>query len=148
MRLRVNEGRPGRHGPLPRRYSIRSPGLAGEAPGRHLILSGPFTDAAARIRAPAGGRRGCPPGVSLEVAGTLNPYESFPIITSDLAEVDRVMKRDWYIDTVDAGLDDEQVIAYWKFGETPEEFVAWFADDADLYDFRNPSAGKKTWLGS
>ena len=93
MRLRVNEGRPGRHGPLPRRYSIRSPGLAGEAPGRHLILSGPFTDAAAPIRAPAGGRRGCPPGVSLEVAGILNPYESFPIITSDLAEVDRVIKQ-------------------------------------------------------
>jgi octaprenyl-diphosphate synthase len=30
---------------------------------------------------------------SLEVAGTLNPYESFPIITSDLAEVDRVIKQ-------------------------------------------------------
>ena len=55
-----------------------------------------------------------------------------------LAEVDRLMKRDWYIDTVDAGLHDEQVMAYWKFGETPEEFVAWFADDADLYDFNNP----------
>jgi len=29
----------------------------------------------------------------LEVAGILNPYESFPIITSDLAEVDRVIKQ-------------------------------------------------------
>jgi octaprenyl-diphosphate synthase len=41
----------------------------------------------------AGSTPGCPPGVSLEVAGTLNPYESFPIITSDLAEVDRVIKQ-------------------------------------------------------
>ena len=65
-----------------------------------------------------------------------------------LAEVDRLMKRDWYIDTDDAGLDDEQVIAYWKFGETPEEFVAWFAEDADLYDFRNPWTRTKGWMGS
>ena len=63
-----------------------------------------------------------------------------------LAEVDRLMKRDWYINTVDAGLDDEQVVAYWKFGETPEEFVAWFAEDADLYDFRNPWARVKAWF--
>lgn len=65
-----------------------------------------------------------------------------------LAEVDHIMKRDWYIDTVDAGLDDAQVVAYWKFDETPEEFVAWFAKDADLYDFRNPWARTKGWLGS
>jgi octaprenyl-diphosphate synthase len=30
---------------------------------------------------------------SLEAKGILNPYESFPIITSDLAEVDRVIKQ-------------------------------------------------------
>lgn len=64
-----------------------------------------------------------------------------------LSEVDRLMKRDWYIDTVDAGLDDEQIIAYWKFNETPEEFVAWFAEDADLYDFRNPWNRVKAWFG-
>lgn len=55
-----------------------------------------------------------------------------------LAEVDRLMKRDWFIDTDDAGLDDEQVIAYWKFGDTPEEFVAWHAEKYALYDFRRP----------
>lgn len=55
-----------------------------------------------------------------------------------LAEVDRLMKRDWYIDTEEAGLDDEDVIRYWKGGDTPEVFVAWFADKRDLHDFRNP----------
>lgn len=53
-----------------------------------------------------------------------------------LAEVDRIMKRDWYIDTDDAGLDDEQVVRYWKYGDTPTEFVEWFAEKYDLYDFR------------
>lgn len=55
-----------------------------------------------------------------------------------VAEVDRLMKRDWYIDTDDAGLDDAQVITYWKFGDTPKEFVAWHAEKYDLYDFRHP----------
>ena len=55
-----------------------------------------------------------------------------------VSDVDRLMKRDWYIDTDDAGLDDEQVLRYWKLGDTPAEFVAWFADKYDLYDFRNP----------
>ncbi|WP_332656975.1 hypothetical protein [Brevundimonas sp.] len=77
------------------------------------------------------------------------PQREVPAACSKwLAEVDRLMKRDWYIDTVDAGLDDEQVIACWKFEETPEEFVAWFAEDADLYDFRNPWGRTKGWLGS
>lgn len=55
-----------------------------------------------------------------------------------LIEVDRLMKRDWYIDTDDAGLDDEDVIRYWKAGDSPEEFVTWFAEKRDLYDFRHP----------
>lgn len=55
-----------------------------------------------------------------------------------VAEVDRLMKRDWYIDTDDAGLDDEQVVSYWEVGDTPAEFVTWFAEKYDLYDFRNP----------
>lgn len=55
-----------------------------------------------------------------------------------VGEADRLMKRDWYIDTVDAGLDDEDVIGYWKSGDSPEEFVAWFAEKRDLYDFRHP----------
>lgn len=55
-----------------------------------------------------------------------------------LAEVDRLMKRDWFIDTDDAGLADDDVIRYWKFGYTPEAFVAWHAEKYDLYDFRRP----------
>lgn len=55
-----------------------------------------------------------------------------------LAEVDRLMKRDWFIDTEEAGLDDEDVIRFWKSGDTPEEFVAWHAEKCDLYDFRRP----------
>ncbi len=55
-----------------------------------------------------------------------------------LVEVDRLMKRDWFIDSDDAGLDDEQVLRYWRYGDTPAEFVAWFAEKYDLYDFRRP----------
>lgn len=55
-----------------------------------------------------------------------------------LAEVDRLMKCDWFIDTDDAGLDDEQVVRYWNYGDTPAEFVTWFAEKYDLYDFRRP----------
>jgi len=38
------------------------------------------------------------------------------------------MKRDWCIDADDAGWSEEDVLRYWRFDETPEDFVAWFAD--------------------
>lgn len=53
-----------------------------------------------------------------------------------LAEVDRLMKRDWCIDTADAGLSREDVQRYWREGDPPEVFVSWFAEKYDLIQFK------------
>lgn len=54
------------------------------------------------------------------------PYERW------VEAVDRLMKRDWCIDTADAGLDDAELSRYWQEGEEPAAFVAWFAEKYDL----------------
>lgn len=53
-----------------------------------------------------------------------------------LAEVDRLMKRDWCIDTADAGLSSEDVQRYWRDGDSPEAFVSSFAEKYDLIRFK------------
>lgn len=53
--------------------------------------------------------------------------------------VDGLMKRDWCIDTADAGLDDADLTRHWRSGDEPGAFVAWFAEKHDLIRFeRNP----------
>lgn len=52
-----------------------------------------------------------------------------------LAEVDRVMQRAWFLDSNGAGWSREQVLRYWRYGETPEEFVEWFAEKYELILF-------------
>lgn len=49
-----------------------------------------------------------------------------------LAEVDRLMKRDWFIDSHDAGFSDGELLRYWRYGESPSDFVEWFAAKYDL----------------
>lgn len=56
-----------------------------------------------------------------------------------LAEVDRVMNRDWCIDTAEAGLSEEDVERYWRSGDEPAAFVAWFAEKYDLIRFERRS---------
>lgn len=58
-----------------------------------------------------------------------------PACAAWLAEVDRVMKRDWCIDSVDAGWSSEDVVRYWGYGETPADFVEWFAEKYGLIRF-------------
>lgn len=53
-----------------------------------------------------------------------------------LANVDRVMKRDWCIDSADAGWSPEETLRYWRYGETPEAIVEWFAQKYELIRFR------------
>lgn len=55
-----------------------------------------------------------------------------------LADVDRVMKRDWCIDTDDAGWSREDQLRYWRYGETAEDFVSWFAEKYGLIRFERP----------
>lgn len=50
-------------------------------------------------------------------------------------EVDRLMRRDWCIGVVDAGLDATELTKFWGYGESPAEFVAWFAEKYDLIRF-------------
>lgn len=53
--------------------------------------------------------------------------------------VGRLMKRDWRIDTADAGLDAAELSRCWRGGEKPAAFVAGFAQKHDLIHFeRNP----------
>lgn len=49
--------------------------------------------------------------------------------------VNHCMKRDWCIDTADAGLDERDLDSHWRDGETPAAFVAWFAEKYDLIPF-------------
>ena len=58
-----------------------------------------------------------------------------PECTAWLAEVDLVMKRDWFIDSVDAGWSWEDTLRYWRYGDSPEAFVEWFAAKYDLVRF-------------
>lgn len=46
--------------------------------------------------------------------------------------VDALMKRDYAIDTDDAGLGGEDIARFFADGDTPEEFVSWFAEKYDL----------------
>lgn len=52
--------------------------------------------------------------------------------------VDVIMKRDWCIDTSDAGLSEDDILRYWSHGQTPEDFVIWFAEKYGLI-------GKEQW---
>lgn len=49
--------------------------------------------------------------------------------------VDRIMWRDWYLTSSGAGWDQDQLLRYWGYGDTPEAFVEWFAEKYDLIRF-------------
>lgn len=49
--------------------------------------------------------------------------------------VDVIMKRDWFIDSDDAGLSEEDVLRFYASGESPEAFVERFAIKYDLLRF-------------
>ena len=55
-----------------------------------------------------------------------------PAITTWKRHVDALMKRDYAIDTADAGIDDEELGRHFADGGTPEDFVSWFAEKYDL----------------
>lgn len=63
--------------------------------------------------------------------------------TEWVRRVDAVMKRDWCIDTADAGSSAEELTKFWREGEAPEAFVAWFAEKYDLIRFEPAQA--KRW---
>lgn len=46
--------------------------------------------------------------------------------------VDRIMLEEFGIALSDAGADRADVLRYWKFDESPTDFVDWFANKYDL----------------
>lgn len=72
-----------------------------------------------------------------------NPDQTSPWADADLAPaclewikaVDRIMWRDWYLTSSGAGWDQDQLLRYWSYGDTPEQFVEWFAEKYDLIRF-------------
>ena len=64
------------------------------------------------------------------------PTAPYPVeCAAWLAEVDRVMRRDWCIDSADAGWSAEDTLRYWRYGESPEAFVEWYAEKYGLIRF-------------
>lgn len=45
------------------------------------------------------------------------------------------MKRDWCIDSVDAGWSPEDTLRYWRYGESSEAFVEWYSGKYGLIGF-------------
>lgn len=58
-----------------------------------------------------------------------------PLFREWLRDVDCIMKRDWYIDTADAGVELERLLDFWRAGWSAEYYVSWFAEKYGLYDF-------------
>ena len=63
--------------------------------------------------------------------------------TAWLMVVDRIMKRDWCIDSADAGWSSEDTLRYWRYGERPEQFVEWFAEKYGLVRFERTYSSRR-----
>ena len=50
-------------------------------------------------------------------------------------EVDQIMWRDWCLTSWIAGWDRDQLLRYWGYGESAEEFVDWYAVKYALIQF-------------
>ena len=63
------------------------------------------------------------------------PWEGLGLPRSCLAwvaEVDGIMLEEFCIDLSDAGADRADILRYWKFNQSPDEFVDWFGEKYDL----------------
>ena len=67
-----------------------------------------------------------------------SPWEGTELPRACLAwvkAVDLIMWRDWYLTSSGAGWDRDQLLRYWSYRDTPDEFVEWFAQKYDLIRF-------------
>jgi hypothetical protein len=51
--------------------------------------------------------------------------------------VDAAMRKNYGIDSEDAGIDDERLKSHWAAGDAPKRFVQWFGDKYDLLSKRD-----------
>ncbi len=49
-----------------------------------------------------------------------------------IGEVDRALRELYFINTMDAGWDDEDVARYFAYGMQPKEFALWYGEKYDL----------------
>lgn len=66
---------------------------------------------------------------------TRSPWEGAGLPRACLAwvkKVDRLMLAEFCIDLSDAGADRDQIIRYWKWDRSPDDFVDWFGEKYDL----------------
>jgi hypothetical protein len=64
-----------------------------------------------------------------------SPWEGIYLPRACLAwvkEVDRIMMEEFCLDLSGAGADRADVLRYWKFDLSPDEFVDWFGEKYDL----------------
>lgn len=50
-------------------------------------------------------------------------------------EAERILQREWFLSFEGAGFDAERVAGYYAMELEPAEWVAWFAEKYDLFDF-------------
>lgn len=65
-----------------------------------------------------------------------SPWEGTDLPRACLAwvkAVDRLMLEEFCIDLSDAGADEADVLRYWKYDESPADFVDWFGEKYDLF---------------
>jgi hypothetical protein len=70
----------------------------------------------------------------------VSKHRTSPKLKAWAAQVDHLMRQDWCIGINDAGLSDDELLRYWRSGEEPAEFVAWFAEKYDLIRFERAPA--------
>lgn len=66
---------------------------------------------------------------------TPSPWEGIYLPRACLAwvkEVDRIMMEEFCIDLSAAGADRADVLRYWRFEQSPTDFVGWFGEKYDL----------------
>jgi len=51
-------------------------------------------------------------------------------------EVNRLLLRDYYVDLCMAGIDDDYLRVHYDMNQMPADFIGWFANKYDLYDFK------------
>ena len=72
----------------------------------------------------------------------VGPTSSRPEWEQWRSEVDQLLTAKWCIDTREAGLSDDDAMAYWRSHESPEDFVMWFVEKFDLTEVPDEYANK------
>lgn len=61
-----------------------------------------------------------------------------------IATASDLLTKHWCITPADAGLTEAELVRAWRDGETPLEFVTWFAENYDLIRYEpNPFRPEK-----